>query len=1400
MDLLILRRRHPDEPARATSWETTRLVDVDGLQVRINSYLAEHPQLVLGELAVGQGMYGADTLHVHPRGTLEDTPAQLTEALGELVEIAREQGLVWDPRNASRSPAATGDPSQTAQLAPEGVWDGHITAEPDGAFTVTSDGLAEPLKVPASHRSELRALLALRDTARSLLAAEASTLEDTAELAELRSQLGGRYRDYQRRYGPINRFTLRRTGRTDSNSGEERMARVTPTAVRLLRSDPFAPLVQALENFDETTQAATPAGILTGRVVVPRAPRHGADTPQDALAICLDTRGRADLGEIAHLLGVTAAEARGQLGELVYEDPAEQRLVPAAEYLSGNVRAKLEHARHAAIERPELEVNVRALERVLPADLTVEEIEPRLGAVWIDADTHRQFLSEILEDPDIQVEHPGGAMWAVKGRQLERAGHQRVGNRAGCPPPPWRRPCSSSARSRSPTRPTTAAASSTRPRPPPPKRKPRRLQERFSEWCWEDPDRARLLAGEYNRRFNAIVLRDYSTEGERLTLPGLARTFTPRPHQRAAVARMLAEPAVGLFHQVGAGKTAEMVIGAMELRRLGLVSKPAVVVPNHMLEQFSREWLQLYPQARVLAASSDDLAGERRRTFVARTAANDWDAVILTRSAFARLPVSAETKIAYTRRELAQLRAMLEHSKGAGGLTVKRLEKQILREEERLQALLDSPRDPGVELEQTGIDYLIIDEAHDYKNLQTVSNIRDAAIDGSQRASDLHMKLAMAPRPPRRPSRDDGHRDPDREQHHRSARDDPLPAPRPPAGRRDRGLRRLGGDVRADRDRDRSSPDRRRGLPDAHPLRPLPERPRNAPALARVRRRQNRRGPPATCTRAGRTRRWAAGARDGADRPQPRAPVLRARARAAAPTPSAAGWSRRKRTTCSRSPPTAAKPRSTLGSSPGRRPRHPASSTTPPTPSPASGTTTATRSTAPRPATPRRSPAPCRSSSATSPHPTRIDGTPTTSCASCSPPAASRPDRSGSSTRRATTPRRPACSPPAAPATSRCWSARRKRWGWAPTSRTGASLSTTSTAPGDPADIEQRDGRGVRQGNQNPEIHIIRYATQGSFDTYSWQTVERKARFINQVMRGRLDVRDIEDIGENTLSFAEVKALASGDPLILDKAKIDAEVTRLHRLERAWQRAQHTLKGTIAGAEDRATALAEQIAAVRAAAAQRTDTRGDLFRMTVNGRAVTARTDAAQLLACRLQQLPYGQRVPIGELAGLPVDAEITAGTNGRPIVQLTLHGLPAAPATLERAQLADSGLSLVRQLEHRAATLPELADRLHADRDAALREHATAREQLARPFKYADELTDARDRQQQIHEQISTRHAQNQQPEPTSGAAPADPVLATRAAAFPSAPSSRPPTAMPAADRSHLPSRPPARGPARGR
>ena len=204
---------------------------------------------------------------------------------------------------------------------------------------------------------------------------------------------------------------------------------------------------------------------------------------------------------------------------------------------------------------------------------------------------------------------------------------------------------------------------------------------------------------------------------------------------------MIGEPAVLLAHEVGAGKTAEMIMGVTELRRLGLVRKPAVVVPNHMLEQFAREWLQLYPQAKVMTAGQEDLQRDRRREFVARCATGTWDGIVMSRSAFERIPLSAREQQAYMDRELDQMREWIKAAKSADGITVKKLEGALLRAEERLRAKLDSAKDPGITFEATGIDYLCVDEAHGYKNLRTPSNISDAAIDGSMRASDLDMKI-----------------------------------------------------------------------------------------------------------------------------------------------------------------------------------------------------------------------------------------------------------------------------------------------------------------------------------------------------------------------------------------------------------------------------------------------------------------------------------------------------------------------------------------------------------------------------------------------------------------------------------------------------------------------------------
>ncbi|MGO9899421.1 MAG: tyrosine-type recombinase/integrase [Solirubrobacteraceae bacterium] len=701
-DLLILRRRPAGAEPLSESWINTRTVQLPGGEARVNEHFIEHPDRVLGELQFAHGMHSADTLHV----TGELDPREIAQAiLGHGRRIAAAAPAV--PQRSSERAAVGADELQLVE-ASEGLWDGHLVMLANGTFAEVKDGLEHPIQTPRTIAAELRALLGLRDRARELLAAEAQSMEDTPRIGELRTRLRADYESYYARYGPINRFTQRRTGRIDPESGEERMARIAPRAITAFRGDPFCPLVMSLEAFDETTQGATPAALLSKRVIVPREPVLGVETAQDALAVCLDTRGHVEIDDIARLLGRSAEDARRALGELVYEDPQDAaRLIPAAEYLSGNVRVKLKQARAGAEQNPALAVNVAALERVLPVDLGADEVEPRLGAAWIGVEDHRAFLAEILQDPSVRVEHPGGMVWAVRATNssvLARSewGTSRIAAGEIAKAVLEQRPVQVRDElddGRRVVNPLESAAAQD---------KANAMQERFVDWCWQDPDRAQRLLREYDRRFNAIVLRDYGPDGERLLLSGIARTLEPMPHQRAPVARMLCEPAVGLFHQVGAGKTAEMCIGVSELRRLGIVRKPAIVVPN-MLEQFSREYLQLYPQSRVLAASSGDLAGEKRRRFVARAAGNDWDAIILTRSTFERIPVTPETQARYMEKELAEMRAMLANAQAAGGLTVKRVEKMVLAAEERLSQQLDGEKDPGISFEETGVDYLAID-------------------------------------------------------------------------------------------------------------------------------------------------------------------------------------------------------------------------------------------------------------------------------------------------------------------------------------------------------------------------------------------------------------------------------------------------------------------------------------------------------------------------------------------------------------------------------------------------------------------------------------------------------------------------------------------------------------------
>ncbi|MEX0705939.1 MAG: hypothetical protein WD041_04915, partial [Nitriliruptoraceae bacterium] len=586
-DLLVLRRRDDDRPPAATSWETVTGVDLDGQPAKVNRYFTELPEQVLGVMSLAAGMHGAQTLTV--TGELDRLDEQLGGALERIVTAATDRGLRMTPtRSEPVQPAIA--PTPDTMSGPR--WEGSIVAGGDGSFATVADGGLVPLQVPRSARAEVRALLGLRDAATGLLELEAASVEDSDDLDAVRTELRERYEAYVGRYGPLGRFTLRRTGRTN-DAGQDTYARIVPTPIRILRADPFAPLVLALEQFDDQDQTATPAAILTRRVVVPTPEVLGVETPADAIAVSLDRTGHIDLDLIARLLGMPAAEARAALGGAVFTDPTTGGLVHAPEYLSGDVRTKLEAATVKAKDDLAFTVNMEALRAVLPDDLGPGEITAQLGAVWISPQVHEQFLAELLHAPDVKVENPLPGMWEVRGG--------RAGIRATSEWGTERRPAPDIAqavmeqksllvydeiedaegRKRRVLNPmeTTAA-----------QEKAQALTERFAEWVWEDPSRAQQLVDEYNRRFNSIVLRDYTDAGDYLTLPGLAASFTPLPHQRAAVARMIAEPSAGLFHEVGAGKTAKMVMGAMELRRIGLIRKPVVVVPNHMLEQFTREW------------------------------------------------------------------------------------------------------------------------------------------------------------------------------------------------------------------------------------------------------------------------------------------------------------------------------------------------------------------------------------------------------------------------------------------------------------------------------------------------------------------------------------------------------------------------------------------------------------------------------------------------------------------------------------------------------------------------------------------------------------------------------------------------------------------------------------------
>lgn len=608
----------------------------------------------------------------------------------------------------------------------------------------------------ARNSKELTALVSLRDLALNLLTLEADVDLPDEAIADARAKALDGYETYVRTFGHLNRGTLIE-GAVDEESGLPALSWRRP-AMGGFRKDPDAAVVMALEVFDQGSGQAVPAPILLGRVNHKPVRATSAGTPAEALAISLGETGAVDLTRIAGLLNLPDEAATvAALGDLIYEVAGVWQ--PATEALSGNVRQKLVIARAAAARGDQgASRYAAALEKVVPADLGPADINITLGSPFVTPADITDFLKSVLGARWPRVAHtPSQAMWEVEdssydqtismqwsvpdmtaGKLVEHALNNKlpeITDRL------WSSAKGDFRNVRNPQKSAAAAA------------KLELIRDRFSVWVWEDKERADRITSEYNDKLNSHVTRVY--DGAGLTFPGMSDVFTPWPHQRAAVERIVSTERALLGHPVGAGKTLEMAAAARTLRQFGLANKPMIVVPNHLLEQIAREAQQAFPTGRFLIATKDDLARDARRLFAARCATGGWDAVIITHQAFGSIPVRPEIEEKWIAEQKHALRWAMQSEPGDRTKGAKAIARAVRSLDVRIQKLREGKNDAdAIFFDQLGVDYIMVDEAHLFRRLDTQSQSRDNGMGSgsSKRATDLLVKVeTLAERHPGKP-------------------------------------------------------------------------------------------------------------------------------------------------------------------------------------------------------------------------------------------------------------------------------------------------------------------------------------------------------------------------------------------------------------------------------------------------------------------------------------------------------------------------------------------------------------------------------------------------------------------------------------------------------------------------
>lgn len=812
-DLLIFRRREVGgEPTEQTKqWIKSTPMKVGDGRIPINDYFQAHPQNVLGTIRIGHGLHGSESLNVDA-DTSRPLVDQVRDRLSRITAEARATGLGLTAPDVDFAAAVDLDRGGlfTADNAAARVIPGTIRFNDVGStFEQYEAGRWTELPSKGKSRTaEWRALLGMGDTVLELVNAS-RTATKFEQREELRERLNRQYDAYVGTYGPINRYkwTNHATRATDEQATKrfpelERKWRAEngDTALDVdgetitepydgelpdevvgelwevayipaqapykkrshlegaIKYDPRLAMVRGIEHYNDDTHAVSKAAIFHDDISTSLAPATSAQDIDEAIAISLDEAGSIDPRRMAELLDTTVDDVLGQArGKMYPAIESDDGWVPAAVFLSGNVRQKLAQARVREAENPARYVDaVQDLSKVVPVDVDPSKIGLRPGAAWIGEDVYRQFLVQEFSLNDEQLETEYSALtgsWNIRSHQQPMWLDEQYGYRDN-----WGMPEADMSGIK-----LFAAMCNNKPlqcrktpeeleaNPKPAFHKGRteelrdraeRLEERFTQWLWSDPERTDRLTRKFNDTFNSFVRLEHSTEHKKF--PGLnTEKYDPFPYQKQAVVRLLHDETVLLDHCVGAGKTLSIAMSCMEMKRLGLVQQPWIVVPNHLVNQWHREVLDAYPGANVLVAT--DLTGKAdRQRFMGQCAAGDWDVVIVPESKFFLMAVSPETQIDYIETEKTALAIGLDNAKKAGrGHTVKEIEKALERREDQLEKLIKSKSaDTGITFEQTGCDFMFVDEAHMYKNLARASNSSDlAVIKAAERASDMDMKI-----------------------------------------------------------------------------------------------------------------------------------------------------------------------------------------------------------------------------------------------------------------------------------------------------------------------------------------------------------------------------------------------------------------------------------------------------------------------------------------------------------------------------------------------------------------------------------------------------------------------------------------------------------------------------------